>query len=271
MAGGARAAVARMGVTLPRFSVRDGPALTDADFAEIDALCEGPFWKANHGETFTRAEVEPGMEVVLFRDDMDTLVGLTMFTVDRIDVEGRPAVAFSILDTYLKPAMRHHEQAAMAFAVLSVRELYRNRGRAIYAVMPTGTYHGYELTTHSLATFYPRPGQEPPPRERAVLDAVAERRVPRIWDPERGVLVHPQNLVPDVVKIPEERMADPVVAFFAERNPGYREGDVLMCVARITWDVPLRNAMRWTASGGQAAKAFYSGPAKNAAGAGPRA
>ena len=176
MAGRARAAVERMGVTVPRLSIRDAAHLTDAEFAEIDALCEGPFWKASHHEPLARHMVEPGMEVVLFRDDHDTLVGLTMVTVDRIDVEGRPAVAFSVLDTYLRPAMRHPEQAAMAYAVLSMRELVRNRGRAVYAVMPTGTYHGYELVTHTLATFYPRPGQEPPPREQAILAAVAEKR-----------------------------------------------------------------------------------------------
>jgi hypothetical protein len=260
MAGGALAAVERMGVTLPRLTIRDARHITDAEFAQIDALCEGPFWKASQQEPLTRDMVEPGMEIVLFRDDSDTLVGLTMVAVDRITVEGRGEVAFSVLDTYLKPAMRHHEQAAMAYAVLSLRELVRNRGRAIYAVMPTGTYHGYELVTHTLATFYPRPGQEPPPREQAILAAVAERRFSNIWDPARGVLVHPQNLVPAVVEIPEERLADPVVAFFAERNPGYREGDVLMCIARITWDVPVRNVIRWTASSGHAAKAFTPRP-----------
>ena len=145
MAGGAAlAAVERIGVTVPRLSIRDAAHLTDAEFAEIDALCEGPFWKASHHEPLARHMVEPGMEVVLFRDDHDTLVGLTMVTVDRVDVEGRPEVAFSVLDTYLRPAMRHHEQAAMAYAVLSMRELFRNRGRAVYAVMPTGTYHGYD-------------------------------------------------------------------------------------------------------------------------------
>ena len=271
MAGRALAAVERMGVTVPRLSIRDAAHLTDAEFAEIDALCEGPFWKASHHEPLARHMVEPGMEVVLFRDDHDTLVGLTMVTVDRIDAEGRPAVAFSVLDTYLRPAMRHLEQAAMAYAVLSMRELVRNRGRAVYAVMPTGTYHGYELVTHTLATFYPRPGQEPPPRQQAILAAVAEKRFASIWDRDRGVLVHPQNLAPEVVEIPEERLADPVVAFFAERNPGYREGEVLLCIARITWDVPLRNVIRWTASSGQAAKAFHPGPGKNHADAQQRA
>ena len=85
------------------------------------------------------------------------------------------------------------------------------------------------------------------------------------------MLVHPQNLAPEVVEIPEERLADPVVAFFAERNPGYQEGDVLLCIARITWDVPLRNVIRWTASSGQAAKAFHPGPGKNPADARQRA
>jgi hypothetical protein len=44
----------------------------------------------------------------------------------------------------------------------------------------------------------------------------------------------PQVLRPNLRGIPEKRLHDPHVAFFARANPGHGKGDELVCLTEIT-------------------------------------
>jgi hypothetical protein len=47
-----------------------------------------------------------------------------------------------------------------------------------------------------------------------------------------------------LAEIEERELAHPRIRFFQERNPGWRQGEELMCVARMDWSLPLRYAWK---------------------------
>jgi hypothetical protein len=84
---------------------------------------------------------------------------------------------------------------------------------------------------------------------------------------EAGVLEFPRplgNLVPELAEIPPGRRRDPRVAFFLARNPGYRQGTELVCLAPLEpgnlkglAGRAFRDGARW---GSVAALALGAGP-----------
>ncbi len=116
-----------------------------------------------------------------------------------------------------------------------------NRLRALY---PNGPYY-WLLITSGFRTyrflplfwqqFHPRYDADAPPRQRALLDHLARQRFGGAYDPAAGVVRfdRPQSLRDGLRGIPPERLTDPHVAFFADRNPGHERGDELVCLCPL--------------------------------------
>ena len=74
-----------------------------------------------------------------------------------------------------------------------------------------------------------------PPDVQAMLDTFAVAKFGSEYDPASGVvrLRHATPLREGVADLTAERLRDPLVAFFAERNPGHARGDELACLTEI--------------------------------------
>jgi hypothetical protein len=95
------------------------------------------------------------------------------------------------------------------------------------------TYHFLPLFYHE---FYPRYEVPTPPRFRAVIDALGGYKFPAAYDSAAGIVrAGPQScrLRPGAADI-TDRLADPHVRFFAERNPRHADGDELCCIAPLS-------------------------------------
>ena len=70
------------------------------------------------------------------------------------------------------------------------------------------------------------------------MDAAATARFGSNYNPETGVvrLDHPAMLRGHFRGIPENRLQDAHIAYFAERNPGHEDGDELVCFAILAED-----------------------------------
>jgi hypothetical protein len=64
---------------------------------------------------------------------------------------------------------------------------------------------------------------------------LAEERLGGLYSKEQGVVrfPQPQRLRGELALVPEGRLADPHVAFFLAKNPGWAEGDELACLTEI--------------------------------------
>jgi hypothetical protein len=121
-------------------------------------------------------------------------------------------------------------------AVRALRERYP-RGRLLWLLLTSG-FRTYRFLPVFWRDFWPRPESDTRPEMRDLLDHLARERFGSLFDAAAGVVRFPE---PQVLRegfdaIPEGRLADPHVAFFLEQNPGWAQGDELVCLTELTED-----------------------------------
>jgi len=120
----------------------------------------------------------------------------------------------------------------------AVRALQRQSPRVpLYWLLLTSGFRTYRFLPLFFREFFPHPGPPTPPDLPARLAFLAEERLGARYLKQRGVVrfARPQRLRGELAEVPEGRRQDPHVAFFLERNPGWREGDELVCLTEIAY------------------------------------
>jgi hypothetical protein len=118
-------------------------------------------------------------------------------------------------------------------AVRQLRE-HHPRGRLWWLLLTSG-FRTYRFLPVFWKAFWPRFDAETPAADRARLSFLARERLGDAYREKEGVVrfPEPQRLREGLDDVPEGRLADPHIAFFLERNPGWREGDELACLTEI--------------------------------------
>lgn len=117
-------------------------------------------------------------------------------------------------------------------AVRSITPQYG--GREVWWLLLTSGFRTYRFLPVFFRRFSPR-DDEGSSGDRELLEILASERFGDRYDSRTGIvrLARPQTLVPELLEVPEGRIADPNIAFFLGRNPGFVRGDELACLAHI--------------------------------------
>ena len=78
--------------------------------------------------------------------------------------------------------------------------------------------------------------------------SIAERQFGNGYDATSGLIRFPNpcgQLKPDLADIPVGRSDDPHVRFFLKHNPGYADGDELVCLAEVSLENTVCVGRRW--------------------------
>ena len=120
--------------------------------------------------------------------------------------------------------------------IAAVRRLRKEhpRGRLWWLLLTSG-FRTYRFLPVFWKSFWPRWEAPMPPEVRTRLDFLAREKAGDLYLKEEGIVrfPEPQKLRGELVEVPEGRLADPHVVFFLEKNPGWREGDELVCLTEI--------------------------------------
>lgn len=106
----------------------------------------------------------------------------------------------------------------------------------LYWLLTSKGYKTYRFLPVFFRAFTPCHDRAASAFETELLRSVATARFGSRFDPAAGVLraaAGDQRLREGVAALDEKRLRDPHVAFFQQRNPGHREGDELVCLARF--------------------------------------
>jgi len=108
----------------------------------------------------------------------------------------------------------------------------------LYWLLLTSGFRTYRFLPVFWRTFWPRHDAPTPPDTQRLLSGLARERFGQSFDPEAGLVrfPNPQRLRDGLLDIPPGRLANPAVAFFARRNPGFRAGDELVCLCELSDD-----------------------------------
>lgn len=100
--------------------------------------------------------------------------------------------------------------------------------------------------------YYPRYDMEIPENDRLIMHHLATQRFGNMYNPTTGLVHFPPPrsfLKEDVAPIPPKDQTRPEVQFFLSKNPGYHNGDELLCLCKLEPENLTRFARAWFVEG----------------------
>jgi hypothetical protein len=190
-----------------------------------------------HFEGVTQERFEADLEEktwVLLLEDGGELRGFSTLLLYETDLsgEGLCTVVYSG-DTIVHPAAWGSAALPRCWiaAVRRLREEHPH-GRLWWLLLTSG-FRTYRLLPVFWKDFWPRCNAPTPPDVRARIDTLARERFGDLYKDGVVRFPEPQKLREDLAEVPPGRLRDPHVACFLEKNPGWREGDELVCLTEI--------------------------------------
>jgi len=184
------------------------------------------------------ADLEEKNWVLLLRRDDDSLGGFSCMHFYDVDIDGEElTVVYSgdtvvSSDTWGDSALSYYWMGAIDY----LRRLHRKQ--TVYWFLLVSGYRTYRFLPVYSDCYFPRHDRETPADIRKIMDTLARDRFGERYDAETGI-VHldaPAVLKDEYRGIPERRLQDPHIAFFAERNPDHEQGDELICFSVLSED-----------------------------------
>jgi len=202
----------------------DAEAMRRLLAAHFDGVEEAPF-AADLAEKSHVLRIWQGAE----------LVGFSTLLAYRREIGGED---FNILysgDTIMSPACWSSPVLARGWIAM-VLELQQAMppGRCLWLLLSAG-FRTYRFLPVFWQRFWPRHDAAMPAEVAALRDEIAGGRFGDAYDRAAGVVrfPRPHRLRGVLAEVPDSRRDDPHVAFFLDANPGWREGDELVCLTEI--------------------------------------
>lgn len=142
-------------------------------------------------------------------------------------------------DTIVDPACWGETALMREWGRLSVELMEATHPDPLYWFLISKGYKTYRFLPVFFREFYPRFDADTPAWAKQLVDAIGGATFGEAYDAQRGLFLATRTkdrLRPGVADVTPERLADPHIRFFVERNPGHIHGDELCCLARLTLD-----------------------------------
>ncbi len=169
---------------------------------------------------------------IMLCDNADEVAGFS--TVEVIDLPGYGRFLFSG-DTIVEPHHWFNSQLAAAFGLLMRRYMVETAAPLYWFLISKG-YRTYRFLPTYFHEFAPRFDKRTSLADQTVLDAIARHKFGRHYDPATGIISFDgkkDHVNLELCSASCERTRNPHIDYFLCRNPGFRRGDELACLARI--------------------------------------
>lgn len=197
------------------------------------------------------ADLDEKSIVLLLRSRLDASIQgfSTLMRLD-VQIDGQPVAGFFSGDTIIERRFWGETLLSRLWAKAVFAEADRikvlNPDLPVYWFLICSGYKTYRFLPIFFRSFYPNPGASTPVEEQRVIDALGNAKFAHAYDAARGIvrIEGAASLRPGIADITQERLRDPIVAFFAERNPGHLLGDELACLASVSRENLTRAGIR---------------------------
>lgn len=175
--------------------------------------------------------------VVVLRDESGMLAGFSSLAIVDATVDGRSLRAIFSGDTIIERT--HWGTQALAFTWLRFAGTIKAQvpDWPLYWFLIVKGHRTYRYLSAFSIDFYPHWQMPTPSRARAIMRHLAHQRFDEAYDGERGIVSFDRSrghLRPMWATVEPEESARPDVAFFLRSNPGYTQGDELVCLTELS-------------------------------------
>jgi hypothetical protein len=161
--------------------------------------------------------------------------GFSTQMVLELTVGGRPVRALFSGDTIVDRSCWGQSALAQAWGQLALTLIAENPATQLFWFLISKGYKTYRYLPVFFREFYPRLDTATPGWAMELIDTLASYKYPASYDPEAGIIrASDCRLRKGIAEITPERLRDPHIRFFAERNPGHIRGDELCCIAPLS-------------------------------------
>ena len=221
--------------------------LSDTDKQQMHELMERHFENIDW-DVFVRDLAEKDWVIRLFDDKTGALTGFSTQMVFPIEAGGKEILAVFSGDTIVD----RESWGTMALGLAAVRLAFSLIGqhpdRELYWFLISKGYRTYRFLPVYFHEYYPRHEQETPSWAKEIIDACGKRKFAERYDPATGIVRADEEgcrLKEGVGTVTKERLNDPHVKFFLERNPGHADGNELCCIAALKPENFVAKARKW--------------------------
>jgi hypothetical protein len=175
--------------------------------------------------------------VLMLRNQTGLVCGFSTQKILRVAVKGRLIRAVFSGDTIVDRAYWGEQELGRCWCRYVSAAYAEEPDVPLYWFLISKGYRTYLYLPLFFEQFYPNCYSATPKFEQLVMDTLASAKFTNNYDAGRGVVAFRQSqgqLKPHLAEIPARRLNDPHVQFFLQRNPGYRKGDELACLAEIS-------------------------------------
>ncbi|MGK2858668.1 MAG: hypothetical protein ACSLFQ_15815 [Thermoanaerobaculia bacterium] len=209
-------------------------ALTPAEVDAMFRLLEAHFVGVSRAQ-FERDLGEKNWALLL-EDEEGTLAGFsTILFYDSIH-DGEPVSVVYSGDTIVAPSHWNSPGLSRSW-IHAVRELHARASTSkLWWLLLTAGFRTYRFLPLFWKEFSPRHDAEPSGALSSWMAELARERFGDRYDASDGIVrfEKPYRLRPELAETPRGRLDDPHVAYFLSRNPGFVNGDELVCLTEIT-------------------------------------
>lgn len=177
--------------------------------------------------------------VLRFREELTSnLKGFSTLFWHQTIAAGQPISVVYSGDTIVDPSA--WSSAALPrdwiAAINYLRQLHPQQ--PLYWLLICSGFRTYRFLPIFWKQFYPRPDAVTPGATAELINHLATEYYGDSYRATEGIVrfAQPQILRQGLVEIPAGRQSNPHVEFFTRQNPGYDQGDELVCLTEIRYD-----------------------------------
>jgi hypothetical protein len=122
------------------------------------------------------------------------------------------------------------------------KQKFKHPFKPFYWILVSKGYKTYLLMANNFQNHYPRYEKQTPSDVQQLIDSFAHNLFGEVYEPESGLIQFSQSLGqlrPGIADIPSQVQDNPRIDYFLERNPEWSKGTELMCIARMSWGMPV--------------------------------
>jgi len=188
-------------------------------------------------------------DVILLLDgESEEIKGFSTLKTVQIDENGKTAYGLFSGDTVVDREYWGQRVLGKAFLKYLFIQKAKRPFSALYWVLISKGYKTYLLLANNFKEHYPRYEMETPTNAQALLDGFATSLFPGDYQADTGLIVFKKRLgqlKSGIADVPcDVALTNPRIQYFADKNPNWADGTELMCIAEMTWSMPVYYALK---------------------------